>query len=205
MNKFQKWQLILKIWLIIAIVGGITLGIVTGDAQDEKADTVYERIFKTTAFFLVMLALVMYWVLPNTKLAKRLKMNESLFVISHILGMICGVIGLVATIFWQQMIVETHLFEFLVIFFGLIYVYWFIVLKAKRTSESSGVLDEKQIENITKSGAATLYLVTCVLLLMYFASYHRVFALEGKTWFLFYFFMTLLIYSANTLYYFKKT
>lgn len=204
MNEFKKWQIILGIVLIIAIVGGIVLGILTNGREEEKQETIYEKIFKLSAFLMVMLAIIMYWVLPNTRIAKHFKMNESLFVASHILGMVCGAFGLAATFLWQKMVVKAHLFEFIVILFGLIFVYWAMILRARKSVEISDILDEKQIGNIMRAAAATLLMVTCVMLIMYFISWHRVFVLEGKIWFLCYFFMALLIYSVSTLYYFKK-
>jgi hypothetical protein len=205
MNEFKNWQMILKVALITAILGVIVLGSATGAKQDKSDDTIYERIFKIAAFLLVMLALVMYFVLPNTKIAKHFRMNESLFVVSHILGIICGGIGLIATVLWQELVVKTHLFEFLIVLFGLIFVYWAMILKAARTTKISTILDEKQIDNIIRAGAVTLYMVSCIMLIMYFLSSNKVFTLEGKIWFLFYFFTTLLMYSASTLFYFKKT
>jgi hypothetical protein len=205
MCEFQKWQMILKITLIMAVVVVIALGSAAGGKQGQSDDSVYEKIFKISAFFMVMLALAMYFVLPNTKIAKHFRMNESLFVVSHILGILCGGIGLVATSLWQQMVVKTHLFEFLIIFFGLIFVYWAMILKARKTVKISDMLDEKQIDNIIRAGAVTMYAVACIMLIMFFLSSNKVFALEGKIWFLFYFFITLLMYSASTLFYFKKT
>ena len=102
------------------------------------------------------------------------------------------------------MVVKTHLFEFLVVLFGLIFVYWAIILRARKSANIADILDEKQIDNIRRAAASTLFVVTCIMLLVYFFSYYDVFILEGKIWFLCYFFLTLLIYSANTLYYFKK-
>lgn len=204
MSEFQKWQMILKIALIIAIVSVIVLGAAGGGIKGKSDDTVYEKIFKVSAFFMVMLALVMYLVLPNTRIAEHFKMNESLFVVSHILGIICGGIGLTATFLWQQMVVKTHLFEFLIILFGLIFVYWAMILKARKTVKISDMLDEKQIDNIIRAGAVTLYVVAGIMIIMFFLSSNKAFTLEGKIWFLFYFFTTLLIYSASTLFYFKK-
>lgn len=205
MNEFQKWPMILKIAVITAIVCVLALGSTAGGKQGKSDDSVYEKIFKISAFLMVMIALVMYLVLPNTKIAKHFKMNESLFVVSHILGITCGAIGLIATFLWQEMVVKTHFFEFLIILFGLIFVYWAMILKARKTAKISDMLDEKQIDNMIRAGAVTLYLVSCMMLIMFFLSSNKVFTLEGKIWFLFYFFITLVIYSASTLFYFKKT
>ncbi|MFO7980863.1 MAG: hypothetical protein R6V00_08535 [Candidatus Aminicenantes bacterium] len=204
MSEFKKWQTILKIVLIVAIIGGIMISIATRGVQEEQEESVYEKIFKISAFFMIALILIMYWVLPNTKIAKHFKMNESLFIASHILGMVCGVIGLTVTFLWKQMVIKIHLFEFMVILFGIIFVYWAMILKARKSVKISDILDEKQMDNIRGSAAVTLSVVTGIMLMMYFFSYHGVFVIEGKVWFLFYFFMTLFIYSVSTLYYFKK-
>jgi len=204
MSKFQKLQTILKTALIIGIVVGIVIGSAIKGTQEEIEETIYEKIFKISGFLIVMLALISYWVLPNMKIAKHFKMNESLFIASHILGMICGIIGLAFAILWQQMVVKTHLFEFMVVLFGLIFVYWAIILKARKSANISDILDEKQIDNIRRAATSTLFVVTCIMLFMYFISYYNVFILEGKIWFLCFFFMSLLIYSGSTLYYFKK-
>jgi len=204
MSEFKKWQTILKIILIVAIIGGLMISITNRGDQEEQEETVYEKIFKITAFFMVALVVIMYWVLPNTKIAEHFKMNESLFVASHILGIVCGVLGLIATLLWKQTVIEIHLFEFMVVLFGIIFVYWAMILKARKSVKISDILDEKQMDNIRSSAALSLFVVTGIMLMMYFISYHQLFVLEGKVWFLFYFFMTLLIYSCSTIYYFKK-
>lgn len=201
MNEFKKWQTILKIVLVIAIVGGIAIGIATEDSQMERSDSTYKKIFKLSAFSMVILALIFYWVLPNTRLAKHFKMNESLFIITNIFGIICGVGGLMTVIFWREMMGEAHLFEFIIILFGLIYVYWAMIMKSRKTAKTSDILDEKQIDDMTKAAASTLVVSTGIMLILYL---HNAMAMDGRTWFLSYFFMVLLVYSTSTLYYFKK-
>ncbi|MFW6140548.1 MAG: hypothetical protein ACOC5S_04255 [Acidobacteriota bacterium] len=204
MSEFKRWQTVLKIVLIVAVIGGLVIGIAAGGVQVEQEESVYEKIFKISAFFMIALALIMYWMLPNTKVAKYFKTNESLFIASHILGMVCGIIGLTATLLWKETVIKIHLFEFMVVLFGLIFVYWAIILKARKSAKISDIIDEKQRDNIKGSAALSLFVVTGIMLIMYFISYHQVFVLEGKVWFLFYFFMTLIIYSGSTLYCFKK-
>ena len=94
------------------------------------------------------------------------------------------------------------MFEFIIVSFGCIYVYWAMIMKSERTIKVSDILDEKQIGDITRAAASTLSISTGIMLIMFF---HNPILLDGKSWFHFYFFIVLLIYSISTLYYFKKT
>lgn len=200
MNRFQKKERFVWICIAAAIVIGIALGIAGQNRDLGYEKTMVEKVIKLVLVLILVLAALLYWLLPKTKLAKHFKMNDTLFVITCIIGMICGISGLAVTFVWQQLVIETHLFEFILIPLALIYVYWAIIMKIRKTSD---MLDEKQIYNMTRAAATTLMGATCVMLLMYFVSYQKIFALEGKVWFLFYFFVTLLFYSASTLFYFK--
>ena len=191
----------LKVILVIAIIGGIAGGIATEGQREEGIDTPFEKVIKLCAFFLVALALIAYWVLPNTRLAKSFKMNETLFILSNGAGIIFGIAGLIATILWQQLFTNSHLFEFIIVLFGCVYVYWAMIMKSKKTIEVSDILDEKQIGDMTRAAASSLSISTGIMLIMYL---HNPIMLEGKLWFHFYFFIVLLIYSVSALYYFKK-
>lgn len=204
MREYQKFKNLFWIIICVIIIGVIGFSTTTGDRDASREDSIYEKVFKLSAFFVVVLAVVLYWLVPKTKLAKHFKMNETLFVVTCIISIICGVIGLGVTFIWRELVTETHLFEFVLIPFGLIYVYWGIIMNIEKASNLSDLLDEKQIKNMTRAAAITLLLSLFVMLLMYFISSNKAFELEGKIWFLFYFFMTLTIYSSSTLYYFKK-
>lgn len=158
-----------------------------------------EKFIKLFLVIILLMAGLSYWLLPKTKLSKHFKMNETLFVITTIIGMICGVIGLVVTFIWPQTIVEGHLWEIIVMPFVLVSIYWLIIMKIEKTSI---IHDEKQIFNMT-SAAAVTWVYSIPLMVFMFILYERG-VLNGIIWFPYYFFVTLLIYSACTLYYFKK-
>lgn len=204
MKEYQKFKNLFWIIICVIIVGIIGFSTTTEDRDTSHKDSIYEKVFKLSAFFVVILAVVLYWLVPKTKLAKHFKMNETLFIVTCIISIICGVIGLGVTFVWRELVAETHLFEFVLIPFGLVYVYWGIIMNIEKTSNISDLLDEKQMDNMTRAAAITLLLSLFVMLIMYFLSFNKVFELEGKIWFLFYFFMILTIYSSSTLYYFKK-
>ena len=158
-----------------------------------------EKIIKLILVFIVALAIVLYWLLPKTRLAKYFKMNERLFVITNIIGVTCGIIGLVVTFILPQFIVELHLWEIIVTPFALMYIYWLLIIRIKKTAQ---VLDEKQDYNMTQAGAITMALSIPAMIIMFALYYNKVF--DGPIWFPYYFFVTLLFFSGTTLFLFRK-
>ncbi len=158
-----------------------------------------EKIIKLILVFIIALAIVLYWLLPKTRLAKYFKMNERLFVITNIIGVTCGIIGLVVTFILPQFIVELHLWEIIVTPFALMYIYWLLIIRIKKTAQ---VLDEKQDYNMTQAGAITMALSIPAMVIMFTLYYNKVF--DGPIWFPYYFFVTLLFFSGTTLFLFRK-
>ena len=158
-----------------------------------------EKIIKLILVFIIALAIVLYWLLPKTRLAKYFKMNERLFVITNIIGVTCGIIGLVVTFVLPQFIVELHLWEIIVTPFALMYIYWLLIIRIKKTAQ---VLDEKQDYNMTQAGAITMALSIPAMVIMFTLYYNKVF--DGPIWFPYYFFVTLLFFSGTTLFLFRK-
>ncbi len=158
-----------------------------------------EIIIKLGLVLTLLIAALFYWLLPKTKLAKRLEMSKSLFVITTVVGMICGVLGLIVTIAWPQFINELHLWEIILMPFVLINVYWAMIMKIKKTSI---IIDEKQILNMTNAAAVT-FAFSVPLMVGLFSLYERE-ILNGIIFFPYYFFMTIFLYSASTLFYFKR-
>lgn len=158
-----------------------------------------EKVVKLILVLILVLAGLLYWLLPKTRLAKYLKMNEALFVITNIIGMIFGVLGLGVTFVWPRFIVELHLWELIVTPFVLVYVYWALIMRIRKTSE---IVDEKQDYNMTKAGAVTMAFSIPAMAFMFILYYNEIF--DGPIWFPYYFFVTILIFSCSTLFYFKK-
>jgi len=158
-----------------------------------------EHIIKLVLVFIVALAIVLYWLLPKTRLAKHFKMNERLFIVTNIVGVICGIIGLAVTFLWPQFIVELHLWELIVAPFALIYIYWLMIVRIRKNSE---IIDEKQDYNMTKAGAITMSFSIPAMVIMFMLYYNKIF--NGPIWFPYYFFVTLLLFSGTTLFLFKK-
>lgn len=159
-----------------------------------------EKIIKLGLFFVVILACFLYWLLPRTRLSKHFRMNETVFVGSFTISIVCSILGLAATFLWPQAIFEWHLWELLALPIFLIYVYWFIVLK---TTKNTVLMDEKQEFDMAK-GAALSMAFTIPSMALLLNLFQRG-ILEGLLWFPFYLFVTLLLFSAGTLFSFKKS
>ena len=158
-----------------------------------------EIIIKIALVVILLIAGLSYWLLPKTKLARHLKMNETIFVFTTIIGMICGVLGLIVTINWPQFIMELHLWEVILMPFVLVNVYWAMIMKIRKTP---AILDEKQILNMTNAAAVT-FKFSIPLMVILFILYDLE-VLSGIIFFPYYFFIALLFYSASTLFYFRK-
>jgi len=162
-------------------------------------ETTIEKIIKLLLVFTVVAAGFLYWLLPKTKLARHFKMNETLFIVTNIIGMICGIVGLVVTFLFPQFIIELHLWELIVTPFALIYIYWRLIMRIRKNTE---IVDEKQDYNMTRAGAITMAFSIPAMVIMFILYYNRIF--NGPIWFPYYFFVTLLVFSASTLFLFRK-
>jgi hypothetical protein len=127
-------------------------------------------------------------------------MNEKVFNVTFIISILCSVLGLVATTIWPRAVFEIHLWELLALPIFLVYVYWFIVLKA---TKDAALVDEKQEFDMARGAALSMALtIPCMALLL---NLYQRGVLEGFVWFPYYLFMTLLLFSAGTLCSYKKS
>jgi hypothetical protein len=158
-----------------------------------------EKIIKLILVAIVALGIILFFLLPKTKLAKKFRMNEKLFIITNIIGVICGMVGLAVTFVFPRSIVELHLWELIVIPFVLVEIYWLMIIRIRKTSK---LIDEKQDYNMTKAGALTMAFSIPAMIFMFMLYYNKIF--DGPIWFPYYFFVTLLFFSGATLFFFKK-
>jgi hypothetical protein len=205
MSEFQKKQRCLAIVIVIAIVGGLALGILWESDRAVVEKTLFEKTVGILAFFVVLVPLVLYWIIPNTSWGKkRLKLKESMYISSFFMGLLLGLFGLVATIKDPQIVMRSHLFELLFALLGMNYIFLAMAMKDKKTTDIAKILDEKQIRNLVESAAGTFTLVTGIMIVMYFLSYNREFIIEGKIWFLIYFFLSTVIFSSFNIHFFNN-
>lgn len=158
-----------------------------------------EKIIKIVLALTLVLAALSYWLLPKTKLAKYLKTNETLYISTHIIGITCGLIGLVSTFVWPQFIVELHLWELIALPYALIWIYWLIIMRTRKTSE---LCDEKQEYDMTKATTTAMWLSIVVMGCIIFPLYSAK-ILDGSVWYPGLLFLVILVYSSSTVFYFK--
>ena len=168
--------------------------------KEDRMEESIEKIIKLGLFFIVILACVLYWLLPKTRLSRFFKMNEKVFAVTFIISILCSIFGLVVTFLWPQAIFELHLWELLALPIFLAYVYWLIVQK---TSKNTDLVDEKQGFDMAKGAALSMaFTIPCMVLLL---NLYQRGTLEGIVWFPYYLFVTLLLFSSGTLYSFRKS
>ncbi|MFQ5772537.1 MAG: hypothetical protein ACE5HX_18515 [bacterium] len=159
-----------------------------------------ENVIKILLVSLLLIAGFLYWLLPKTKFVKHCKMNETLFVFTCVIGIICGVIGLLVTFVWPQFIVELHLWELIIMPFVLIWIYWGMIIRVRKTTE---IIDEKQNLDMTRA-AATTWIISIPALAFMFILYEES-IMAGTVWFPYFFFMSLFVFSLSLLFFFRKT
>jgi hypothetical protein len=141
--------------------------------------------------------------------------DDSIFINAQYIGILSGASGLILVSVFSFMystlyplplwaakagIIITSLIA--VIPYVLIVFYWFIIKLKERTGEW---YDEKQYQDITKASLVTLIasiiVMTAVFLIQYYVSEFDFITL---TWFPFYIFLVLLLFSSSTLYFSKR-
>ena len=148
---------------------------------------------------LLVLAGLAVWLLPKMRVGTSRTVSARLFVTTALAGMVSSVAGLLLLLAWPQRVLEWHLWEVAAMPLTLLYACWLVVM---RRAGSTEVLDEKQDVDMTRAGAVTWAIsipAMCVAFVLPDAG-----LFEGGLWFPWYLFVTLLIFSATTLYYFKR-
>jgi hypothetical protein len=148
----------------------------------------------------VILAGLAIWLLPKTRLVSGRQISERLFVITYAVGACCGAAGLVVLFAWPGRVREWHLWELSLIPLVLLYAYWLAVMRKARSSQ---VMDEKQDADMSKAGALAWGLSIPAMMLAF--QLYEAGLFDPALWFPYYILVTLLLHSAGTLYYFKRT
>ncbi len=158
-----------------------------------------ESIIKIVLAGIIIVAALLFFIIPKTRLGQRLKMSEPLFIAVNVTGIICALGGLLITFLYPGLIIEYHLWELIILPFALIQVY---ILLIQKVDKSRDIFDEKQAFNLNTAAAVTWALSIPVMAILFMLYMDGI--LAGLLWFPFYLFTGLLIYSAGSLYYFKQ-
>ena len=162
-------------------------------------ETHIEKLIKLTLLLIIILAGLSYWLIPKSKLRSKFQMNENVFIITQSIGILCGVAGLFISFIYPQYIIELHLWELLIMPYFIIYIYWLIVMKIRKSTE---IIDEKQEYDMGKAGGITFGISMPAMVIIFILYQNGI--VKGLVWFPYYIFITIIIYSCSTLFYFKK-
>jgi len=163
-------------------------------------ETHIEKLIKLTLLAVIILAGLSYWLIPKSKLSSKFQMNEKVFIITQSIGILCGVTGLFISFIYPQYIIELHLWELIIMPYFIIHMYWLIVMKIRKSTE---ILDEKQEYDMSKAGGITFAISIPAMVIIFMLYQNEI--VKGLTWFSYYIFISILIYSSSTLLYFKKS
>jgi hypothetical protein len=147
----------------------------------------------------LVLAVIAFYLLPKTRLGKALRMNEKLFYAINITGIACGAAGLALSLIMGERIMTGHYFELILLPAVIIYLYSAVVMKARGNKPA---FDEKQGLDMTRAAALSLPFSIAGMFLLY--ALYRESVFEGLVWFPVYLFLTLTVYSAAVLVYFRR-
>ena len=157
-------------------------------------------LIKLILLIILVLVGLAIWLLPKTRLVKQRKINEKLFVVTCIAGVLCGACGLVVIFAWPQYILKGHLYELILMPSVLLYAYWIIIMRRAR---SMNVIDEKQ--NFDMANALGWTWVVSIIAMFAAFDLKDTGLFDAGLWFPYYIFVNLLVYSASTLYLFKRS
>lgn len=160
-----------------------------------------EKTIKIIILTVLALAFFLHWLLPKTRWARFLKMNETIFIITNSIGSISALLGLIATFVWPDLIVEAHLMWLLILPIALVHFYHLAIIRAARTAD---ILDEKQNFDLTSGAATTLYVFLLLLMVLFNLEYNRIYILHGIQYFPFYIFVLLLTFHTSTVIFFRR-
>ncbi|HID38457.1 MAG TPA: hypothetical protein EYP36_02960 [Calditrichaeota bacterium] len=157
-----------------------------------------EKIIKIVLLVILFAAVLLAFIMPRTGLKRYLKMNDTLFVTTNVLGILCGITGLVFSFLMPATLIRLHIWELIIMPFALIYLYWLMVADAQKTEK---IIDEKQAFDMSK-GAVVAWCVSIIFMGIVFSLYQNG-NLSGGVWFLLFLFQSLGVFSAATFYFFK--
>lgn len=137
--------------------------------------------------------------------------DEMVFTAAQYVGLICGMIGLVWTVFalvisqrlpvsYYHMLASSIL---ILIPYGLVVLYWFIL---KFNEKIGNWYDEKQRSDVYRSGFITMVVTIPVMLMLYLVLHNEHILERGEYfWFPFLIFISLTLFSLLTLIHYQKS
>jgi len=158
------------------------------------------KIIKITLMAVIVLALALIWLLPKTAWGRRLRMNETIYLFINWLGVIFGLAGLICTFIWPKPLASWHLWEALVLPWALGQMYCLLVLRSHSGGE---IFDEKQACDMGQAAGGTLAVAVVGMSFLYILPDDLV--QKSLIFYPFFLFMVMGIFSAGSIYFFRKS
>lgn len=135
--------------------------------------------------------------------------GEQLFVSLHIIGIVCGITGLLIVLVDFFFRVNPQSYKWAIIPYSIfIFIPYLLVLTGwfiqAISDKKSGWYDEKQKSDIYKSSAFTLLTSIPIMFSLFLFNYHRTNGMLSILWLPFYLFMVLFVFSISALYNYKS-
>jgi len=217
-NFFKILILVIGIISFFAVFGNWSIMGDIGKEYKEGWDTssewpfLYVFLFLHTSFFILLYPFI-FSTLRKLKQgidSEPPKKDEVVFKMAQYVGIVCGLMGL--SMISMQLLLRVPLWHIklfgmitsvlLLLPYALIVGYWFLIKSREKISEW---YDEKQWQDVSRSGFITLVLSVIIMLLLFIITFNTLpGGIFGILWMPFYIFIVLLIFSASTLYYHSK-
>ncbi len=121
--------------------------------MENTIETLYQNIIGPIIFFALIAFLILAFILPRTRLSRYFKISEKYFVATHIVGILCGALGLIAIFALPSDAVDEYWWKIIILPFVFMEMYLLYPMVVRRTAE---IFDEKQNFNIGIAGVITL-------------------------------------------------
>ena len=217
LRLFSEYKPIAVILMISAVISLFSMGIekimIDEIAREYRHGLGINELGILNFAYLINLAffMTMFVFLLRTRKAVKSEsitnaaIDEEFFIIGHFLGLVSGISGLVFTLHMIQFVNKSLIMEkiwvlipFYILFltpYALAVFYWIFI---KRKQKISDWYDEKQIQDMLKSSAASLLLsVPGLSILLLLQLPHNLFIT------IYFLFLILILFSAGTLYFYK--
>lgn len=151
----------LLIFLLVTILIG---GGIISEALIHLENEMETSIWGVFVAVVLVIAGILYLIIPKTKLAQHLKMNETLYIIINVLGIVFGGLGLASMFMFDPLLVRSVLWKLIILPYALFWIYIAIIMRIHRSTE---IYDEKQNFDMTQGAGITLgvmiYFMTVVI------------------------------------------
>jgi len=216
-SLLRAFVFFLAVISILMVVGDFALLNDIGKEHASGLDTSGEwPILYFSQFLHLLLNILVFLILLSTRKSFLEKYeedvvlkDEAIFINAQYVGIFCGIFGIVIfsmlSAFFPLWALKKGIFSvslIVILPYVLIVIYWLIIKAREKIYEW---YDEKQYQDITRASLFTLIasiiIMTVIFIIQYFVSEFEFITI---TWFPFYVFLVLLLFSSGTLYFNKK-